>query len=187
MVLPLRDQTLVRLFSAVVLGRWDEVERIKGSEEAEPRWREAVLMTHLFAGFPRMVEAFERLDGALTPPAEAEIGDGAELFSRIYADLAGDVAGRLAELDPKLHTWITEHAYGRVLSRSGLGADRRELLAVAALAVTEQDRQLMSHVRGAIRCGATADEVLAVVDVVADWLDDPERVRAIARRFSEAA
>ena len=50
---------------------------------------------------------------------------------------------------------------------AGLGADRRELLAVCALAALGQERQLASHVRGAVRCGATADEVRSALDAVA--------------------
>ena len=62
----------------------------------------------------------------------------------------------------------------------------RELLAVAALIATGQDRQLASHARGSIHCGATREEVLAVPAVIADLVDPArlERGRAVLERFA---
>jgi alkylhydroperoxidase/carboxymuconolactone decarboxylase family protein YurZ len=42
---------------------------------------------------------------------------------------------------------------------------------VVALAATGQPRQLASHARGALRCGATPGEVRAALLAVADLLD----------------
>jgi 4-carboxymuconolactone decarboxylase len=188
-----KDARLVRLFAAVVLGRWEELARLRREAPAgEPdrAWREAVLMSHLFAGFPRTVEAFEVLEsagglGALDADELEGGGDGRALFDRIYAELADGVRARLTGHHRELAGWIQDHAYGRVLSRSGLSADRRELLAVVALAVTRQDRQLMSHLRGAVRCGATPEEVSAALDVVSD-LFDRDAIRPLVERFAIA-
>ena len=193
-----KDRRLVRLTAAIVLGHWDEVERVRKSAPAgEPdrAWREAVLQTHLFAGFPRLVEAYERLDragGLGARHADEERGGandaerGVALFERIYGERAGAVRARLAAFHPDFADWTLGHAYARVLARPGLGADRRELLAVAALAATGQDRQLASHARGSVRCGATRAEVLAVLDVI-DGLARPERLeraRTVLERFA---
>ena len=187
-----KDRRLVRLFAAIVRGRWDELTSIRESAPAgEPdrAWREAVLMSHLFAGFPRTVEAFEVLEeaggvGALDPDEiESFTGDGRALFDRIYAELSDDVLNRIAGFHPQLATWISDHAYARVLSRPGLSADRRELLAIVALALTGQHRQLMSHLRGAVRCGATVQEVNETLDAIADLIDR-EALRRLVERFA---
>ena len=65
---PRLDPRLARLFAAVVLGRWTEVERLRREAppgEPDRGWREAFLQSHLFAGFPR-ADADARLtdDGA---------------------------------------------------------------------------------------------------------------------------
>ncbi len=189
------DRRLVRFFAACVLGDWDEVRALRRAvPEGEPdrRWREAVLMVHVFAGFPRGVEAHDVLAGlgGLGVPDEDELTEptqgGAELFARIYGDATEDVRALLHRHHPLNARWILEHAYGRVLCRPGLTADRRELLACAALACLGQDRQLASHARGAVRCGASAEEVADVVDAVAD-LASPARIeaaRAIVQRFA---
>jgi 4-carboxymuconolactone decarboxylase len=56
---------------------------------------------------------------------------------------------------------MEEQGYGRVLSRPGLVARERELITVAALAALGWERQLVSHLLGARRVGAGAQEVRA--------------------------
>lgn len=192
------DRRLTRLFVAIVLGRWDEVRRLRVEAppgEPDRSWREAVLQVHLFAGFPRQVEAYEVLSqvgglGTLEPDehlAEPDLIErGQELFAQIYGKNAGAVEARLHAHHEDFGSWIVGHAYGRVLSRPGLAANRRELLAVGALAATGQVRQLASHARGAIHCGATSAEVRAVIDTVADMVR-PEYLksaREVAAKFS---
>jgi 4-carboxymuconolactone decarboxylase len=171
-----RDRRLVRLFAAIALGRWDEVERLRREAppgEPDRAWREAVLQVHVFAGFPRAVEAYAVLAaaGGLGTLDEDEVlreadnpERGLELFERIYHPHAGAVRRILRSGHPDFEAWILGHAYGRLLSRPGLSADRRELLAVAALTALGQDRQLASHARGSLRCGATREELLDVLD-----------------------
>jgi alkylhydroperoxidase/carboxymuconolactone decarboxylase family protein YurZ len=189
------DRRLLRLFTAGVLGRFDEVVRIRqtaGAGEPDRRWREAVLQVHVFAGFPRLVEVYTVIEsagglGAFEPDEVAEPAlhsddreRGRALFERIYRDDASLVRAMLEGHHPDFARWIEEHAYGRVLSRPGLSADRRELLAVAALAALGQDRQLASHARGALRCGATRDELDATLECVADLIE-PERLAKAGR------
>ena len=57
--------------------------------------------------------------------------------------------------------------YGKVLGRPGLDLPRRELCIVAACAATDQDRQLHSHLHGAINAGATPGEVDDTLRIVA--------------------
>jgi len=194
------DRRLVRLFAASVLGRFDEVVRLRRSAapgEPDRRWRETVLQVHVFAGFPRLVELYGVLEscGGLGPfdPDEIAGGDsgddrdrGRALFEQIYRDDAPAVRDMLARHHPDFARWIAEHAYGGVLSRGGRPADRRELLAVVALAALGQERQLASHARGAMRCGATRAELDGALDCVADLLDPGrlDKARRVIDRFA---
>ena len=198
MTLADRDLRLIRLSTAIVLGNWDEVQRVRGAAppgEPDRAWREAVLQVHLFAGVPRQVEAYEVLAkaGGLGTPAGEEVLEapaapdaGAPLFERIYGNNATPVRERIAGFHPDFEAWVLGHAYGRVLSRPGLAPDRRELLAVAALAATGQDRQLASHARGALACGATPEEVRAALEAIGDLIppDLLDRARTVADRFA---
>jgi 4-carboxymuconolactone decarboxylase len=70
------------------------------------------------------------------------------------------------DLHPALDSWMVVDGYGKVLSRPGLDLPRRELCIVAACAAMGQDRQLHSHLRGALNVGvepAVLDEALAAI------------------------
>ena len=192
------DERLIDLVSAVARGDWQGLaEMRKNAPEGEPdaRWREALIQSHLFLGFPRVVEAFEILaqSGGLHAPgldelesSEADHRDrGAPIFEAIYADLAPAVGRRLSQHHPDFARWIAEHAYGRVLSRPGLDPATRELLAIVCLLHTGLDRQLASHTRGAVRLGASPEAVSAVFERVRPHLSaqDAERLAEVIKRF----
>jgi alkylhydroperoxidase/carboxymuconolactone decarboxylase family protein YurZ len=176
------DLRLVRLSVAICLGDWETLRRMREDAcEGEPdrRWREAVLQAHLFAGIPRVVEACEVLEaaGGLGVPEEQELvnhGDrfdeGHELFGIIYGPGADAVRKRLQGYHPVLERWIEGHAYGRVLSRSGLSPGMREILAMSCLAALRQNRQLASHVRGALYLGEPIEHLREAVQSVEDLI-----------------
>jgi len=192
MSLPEEDRRLVRLSAAIALGRWDELRALRRAAppgEPDRRWREVLLQSHLFAGFPRTVEAAGVLAtaGGLGAPEPDEADEtanapdpaaGEALFDAIYGARAAAVRAELVAGHPQLARWIAEHAYARVLARPGLAPDRRELCAVAALAVQGQERQLASHARGAVRLGATPAEVVATIEELAAWMGAGELARA---------
>ena len=171
MTLSAKDLRLSAISVAIVSGDWERLGQLRREAptgEPDREWREAVLQTHLFAGFPRLVEAYEVLarSGGLGPLDADEVRtetdrptEGRALFERIYADKAQATLSRIRSHHPDFGDWIEGHAYGRVLARPGLSPDRRELYAVACLAALGQERQLASHARGALRCGATRGQV----------------------------
>lgn len=187
------ERVLLRLSAAVTAGDWKALRELRDGHRPDRRWREVLLQSHLFCGFPRVVEAWAVLHeagdlGGLDPdecegwpPAERKddpVARGRALFEAIYADRAAAVRGTLAGHHPELARWIEEHAYARVLARPGLEPRLRELAAVVALAVQAQDRQLASHARGAMRLGATPTEVRAALEAVADLVEPDALARA---------
>lgn len=170
------------MLALIVLGRWDQLKRDirKAAQQGVPleSIQEMFLQSHLFAGFPRAIEAFENLAEVramgIFPPTDASNrstndaseAKGRELFNTIYARKAEDVLDRIGSFHPSLRDWILEHAYSRVLARPNLTPKQRELAAVAALIVSRQWRQLMSHIRGAQRCGASAEEIQQIYQCV---------------------
>lgn len=70
----------------------------------------------------------------------------------------------LTDIAPDLAQWITNFAYGDVVSRPGLDLRTRELATVAALtAMGNAAPQLKSHIGGALNAGAKPEEVLEVI------------------------
>jgi 4-carboxymuconolactone decarboxylase len=81
-------------------------------------------------------------------------------------------------LHPLLDEWMITEGYGKVLSRPGLDLGRRELCIVAACAAARQDRQLHSHLRGAVNVGVAPDAVDAALDAIADFIGS-EHARSV--------
>jgi len=197
---PARDRRLLRLFVLAVLGRWEELARLRREAPAgEPdrAWREVALQVHVFAGFPRAVETYGVLEraGGLGHPEPDEIlaepdrpERGRALFERIYEEHAAAIRAALGRGHPDFARFIEGHAYGRILSRPGLDPAFRERLAVAALAALGQERQLASHARGCLRLGGSEADVRSALEAVADLIAPErfERARAVLARFVPA-
>jgi 4-carboxymuconolactone decarboxylase len=128
---------------------------------------EIALMLVLYAGHPAALEALRALNQAWPERAsrahEASAGNwrrrGAELCRRVYGPAFPRLLGAVRSLHPHLARWMIEQGYGRVLSRPGLTARERGLITVAVLAAIGRERQLVSHLIGARRLGATPREL----------------------------
>lgn len=109
-------------------------------------------------------------------------------------DLWGEDADRirqqLRELDPELAALIEEVAYGRVFARPGLDLRTKELLAIAHLTSVGSERELRTHVRAAVRVGASFEEVRETILHAAMFVGFPRamaamRAYALERRRAE--
>ena len=199
--LSVKEERLLELAFTVTTRDGDALRALRvAAPEGEPdrEWRETLLQTHLFAGFPRVVAALRILTqagGLGTPTAEElvlepdDLERGLSLFGAIYGAKRSAVLETIARGHPLLERWVLGHAYGRVLTREGLAPRMRELLAVTCLSAQGLDRQLASHARGAITLGATPDEVAATVERLAGRIPSEmlERARSVVRRFARPA
>ena len=88
---------------------------------------------------------------------------GERLCARVYGPAYEKLRRNVARLHPDLATWMIEQGYGRVLTRPGLTGVARELIAVAVLATGGWERQLVSHLLGASRLGASPAEIRRAV------------------------
>lgn len=170
---------------AAVLAAGTEVEMRAAIEAAaksalDPIWvEELILQTYLFAGFPRTLNGMrlwrrasdrrpeatdleESLASLWTPRGEATC-------ENVYGTLYKRLRANIRSLHPALDSWMID-LYGRVLGRPGLDLKRRELCIVAACAALEQDRQLHSHLHGAVNAGAIPEEVDDTLRIVAPRL-----------------
>jgi len=154
-----------------------------------PAWvEEVILQTYLFAGFPRALNAareWRRISGREAPAVDADAIDApgarqalgqatcATVYGRFYTQLRANIRA----LHPALDQWMIEEGYGKVLSRAALDLTRRELCIVAACAIARQERQLHSHLHGALHAGASAAVVSAALARVTPRLADDDRRR----------
>ena len=152
---------------------------------------ETGLMLVLYAGFPAALEAMRALydtwPGQASRSQEGGLGEwrsrGEALCARVYGPVYGRLTTRVRELHPDLAAWMVDTGYGRVLSRPGLDARERELLTVAVLAATRRPRQLVSHLLGAWRLGASGVELRRLTRLGARG---PAALAAARRAWREA-
>jgi 4-carboxymuconolactone decarboxylase len=144
---------------------------------------EVILQSYLFAGFPRALNAariWRAASGQKAPPEDraAELGSSATWVERgeetcriVYGESYELLRENIRELHPALDSWMIADGYGKVLSRPQLSLRTRELCIVAACAASGQQRQLHSHLHGALNSGATAEEVRETLDTLDDLVD----------------
>ena len=192
-------RALVRLAAAIAGA--DEVTTRRVIEETagsvEPTLvDEVILQSYLFAGFPRTLNAarmWRAASGAPAPLADESASarnidewerSGEETCATVYGASYDMLRRNVRELHPALDAWMITDGYGKVLSRPGLDLKRRELCVVAACAAAGQQRQLHSHLHGAINSGATAEEVSATLGALADLVDqqDIKQYKALLAR-----
>jgi len=150
---------------------------------------ELVLQSYLFCGFPRALNAareWRRVSQIGAPDTdEAEnVGLSEEWRERgeltcaaVYGDMYEKLRLNVRDLHPALDTWMVVDGYGKVLSRPGLDLQRRELCVVAACAAMGQDRQLHSHLRGALNVGVEPETLGDTLDAITDVIG-AERARS---------
>jgi len=161
-----------------------------------PEWiEELLLQTYLFAGFPRALNAareWRRISGRAAPVDDegatydqaAWTARGEATCATVYGSFYKRLRVNIRDLHPALDAWMIVEGYGKVLGRPQLDLARRELCVVAACAVARQDRQLHSHLHGALHAGASAAVVTAALTTIADLLapDDARRYAALWMR-----
>jgi len=182
-------RSLVRLAAAITAGSETAMaDALAGAAGLIPApWvEELVLQTYLFAGFPRALNAMrawrrvhpERATAAGAPDPDAWRADGERTCEIVYGAMYERLRENVRRLHPSLDDWMITEGYGKVLSRPGLDLPRRELCIVAACAASLQDRQLHSHLHGAVNAGVAPAVVDTAIDALADLLG-AERTRTV--------
>jgi len=183
-------RSLVRLAAAAAGGTESAIRAAVGAavRDAPGVWvEEVVLQTYLFAGFPRALNTareWRRAAGVTGSPAGDAGLDESTDYARaadwrargeatcaiVYGGSYEKLRENVRALHPALDAWMVVDGYGKVLSRPGLDLGRRELCIVAACAATRQDRQLHSHLHGAIHAQVPLGAVDATFEAIADLL-----------------
>jgi len=176
----LDDATRQLVRTAAVIAAGDEVAiraaLADASSAVSTEWvEELILQSYLFCGFPRSLNAMREWRRLTNQPAAspADAGGvaewrrrGEETCRRVYGAMYERLRVNIRGLHPELDEWMIVEGYGKMLSRPGLDLARRELCIVAACAASEQDRQLHSHLHGALNVGVAPDVVTDVLDAL---------------------
>jgi len=147
---------------------------------------EAVLQTHLFAGYPRTIEAMKVVRQYYPLPVRKKavvnrLEAGVITSRTIYGKHHPKLIRVMDELHPDLRQWMIEDGYGRVLSRPGLSLQEREIAVLAALMAAGMPDQFRAHLRGAFFTGIERADIIWFTRIFrciipAKLKDDFERV-----------
>src|SRR5437868_7757991 len=175
---------LVRLAAVIAVG--DELA-VRGAltqavERTPKIWiEELILQSYLFCGLPRSLNAMREWRRLTGEPPAGNVDEGTPDERRrrgeatcrlVYGEMYERLRVNIRALHPELDEWMIVEGYGKVLSRPGLDLARRELCIVAACAASEQDRQLHSHLHGAINVGVTPETLSAAIEALVGIVGD---------------
>ena len=185
-------RVLVQLSAAIAASDEATVRYWLGeaAREAPPlHVEELVLQSYLFCGFPRALNAareWRRVSGRPAPGsdeaedvalAEEWRARGEQTCAAVYGSMYERLRLNVRDLHPALDTWMVVDGYGKVLGRPALDLERRELCIVAACAAMGQDRQLHSHLRGALNVGVKRGALQDTLEAIAGLIGT-ERARS---------
>lgn len=194
-----QTRELVRFAAAIAQGDEPELrERVRSLRMAQVpvAWvEELLLQSILMCGYPRALVAiavWRRFSGVRAPTSDAEASyanasdwtrRGEATCEIIYGTNYEKLRENVRALHPAVDLWMITEGYGRTLSRPGLDLMRRELCTVAQTAVLETERQLHSHLKGALNAGADPVQIEGVLSVVNPMLsfDSWKKVKELWR------
>jgi len=176
-------RSLVRLSAVVATGSEHAVREMISSahKKVAAVWiEELLLQTHLFAGFPRALNAMrewrrhEPIPAAAADDVDVETRrqNGVATCRAVYGSMYERLRENIRGLHPLLDDWMITEGYGKVLSRPGLDLPRRELCIIAACAASDQERQLHSHLHGALNVGVAPTVIDQTIDAIDDLVGD---------------
>jgi 4-carboxymuconolactone decarboxylase len=166
---------LARVAFFAMQGKWTRLRAALQEAAAASTSRaveECLLQLILFAGFPTGIEAFRvwtrvRRGAATTRESGGDraswVRSGHLLCKKVYGGKFEPLRRVLRHSSPELDSLMLEWGYGRVLSRPGLSAARREALTFAALLGVDRPRQLRAHMDGCLNLGVEAGELKAIL------------------------
>lgn len=89
---------------------------------------------------------------------------GLEKLEEISPGAAARTAESLNDIAPDMVRYLVEFVFGEISSRPGLDMKAREITAVASLATLgTAPNQLKVHIKGALNCGCSRDEIVEVL------------------------
>ena len=189
-------RALLALAGAIAVGEQSALEA--GCRECRnlgvpALWMEELLLQSvLTVGWPRALNGFiewRRCGLAAAKGGEdgTDYGRAAEWQTRgeaVCREIYGKNYTRLREnvraLHPALDAWMVTEGYGRTLARPGLDLARRELCVAVQVAIQGAERQLHSHLQGALNAGASAAAVAEALELVRPLLGHRELALAMS-------
>ena len=106
--------------------------------------------------------------------------EGLANMQRHFGENANRYIEAIKDVSPEFNKINVEWAFGDIYGNKILDDKTRELLALAALScMGYPTNQIKVHVRGAINCGATREEILEVIRMMVAYAGFPPTTNAL--------
>ena len=139
--------------------------------------REAIYLVAPFAGFPKVLNAMEVVNGifrergvSLPLPDQGTTTDGNrhdkgwEIQNELYSGgISHAMEGLPGEMGEQMARLLTDVCFGDIYTRNGLSLQMHELLTYVVLTVLQAPSQLHSHFLGCLKAGNSPETVVAAV------------------------
>ena len=105
---------------------------------------------------------------------------GAQKIGEILGQPPEQVERNLGDIAPGLATYILETIYGEFYQNPTLDSKTRQIVTVAALATLgTAGPQLRTHIGGALRCGASREELVEVMMQLVPYVGVPAAINGV--------
>ena len=105
---------------------------------------------------------------------------GLELLEKVSPGASKRTAESLNDIAPDMVRYMMEFVFGEISSRPGLEMKSREITAMSALAALgTAPNQLKIHIKGALNCGCTREEIVEVLIQVLVYAGFPAALNGI--------
>lgn len=147
------------------------LEQLKECKVNLSKIYESLLQIYLFSGYPNALVAFKfaskhfQFDKIKSEKIIfSELSKrGKHTSQKIYGKNLDKLIANVKMLSPDLSEWFIVEGYGKVLSRKNLSLKERELQIISMLTCLRYEDQLLSHIIGALRNGATSLEIKKII------------------------
>jgi 4-carboxymuconolactone decarboxylase len=119
-------------------------------------------------------------------PEDRRFEEGLRIRREVLGDSHVDRSlARAGEFSRPMQEFVTEHCWGAIWSRPGLGRRERSLVNLGILTALNRSHELRVHVRGAVRNGCSREEIQEVLLQAAIYCGVPAAMESF--RVAEAA
>ena len=130
---------------------------------------EVILQSIPYSGFPGAVEILGHIEvSSLETVQRITLSPPRNIFQEVYGAASDKVRDSLRQRHPDLESWILNFAYGTVMPSSSWETRDLEKLAISSLLGQMRMTPFHSHLRGALRCGCTVQELQELLEGLND-------------------
>ena len=175
---------LCKLASCASAKKFDELPGIfsdlKQVESNPEHIYETLLQVYLFNGFPATIESLKLFKEHFHDYEPSKEQYNVNLFEKrgiinckqVYSSNFNKLQQNIGSFSPDLADWMLIEGYGKVMGRSGLPMQTRELLNVAMLSTNFAEHQLYSHIKGSSNTGSDQNTIRQVIESTSDYNTD---------------